>query len=417
MKSNIFRKVSLDRLASPEQLDHLLHITGPKKWVSLAGLVILLGALIVWGYKGSISTTAAGTGVIVRSGGVLNVVTQGSGVVVSLNVKVGDKIKANQVVAKVAQPILAEKLRAQQSALEEAKRERELALRTQKESVRLRIDAMERELANHQHEITQLQDQVKLSQEEVKVQDELLGKGLVTKQQTISAREALMHLENQIADLQAQNKQLESQKFSTATETEKEDEDRRVRISSMERDLAGSMKELEMAEEVISPYAGEVLELKVYSGSTVSAAEPIFSIQPDVHDLELLAYLPSYQAKAAAVNMDVQVSPSNVKREEYGFMKGKIVHVAAYPATPSALMRNFQNESLVNTIQGPGPVTELRVLLEQDGQTPTGFKWSTSEGPPVAISSGTICTVQVVVQRQKPIMLLFPYLKSRLGLS
>ena len=115
--------------------------------------------------------------------------------------------------------------------------------------------------------------------------------------------------------------------------------------------------------------------------------------------------------------MEVQVSPSSVKREEFGFMKGKVEYVSAYPATRSALMRDFQNESLAVSLQSAGPVNEFRVALEHDPKTPSGFKWSTAMGAPTLVSSGTICSVQVVVRRQKPIMLLFPYLKEKLGMS
>ena len=38
----IFRKVALERLSSPEQLDQLMQVTSPKGWLALAGLGALL---------------------------------------------------------------------------------------------------------------------------------------------------------------------------------------------------------------------------------------------------------------------------------------------------------------------------------------------------------------------------------------
>ena len=35
MNEVLFRKVSLDRLSSPEQLDQLLRVTDPKSWLGL----------------------------------------------------------------------------------------------------------------------------------------------------------------------------------------------------------------------------------------------------------------------------------------------------------------------------------------------------------------------------------------------
>lgn len=172
-----------------------------------------------------------------------------------------------------------------------------------------------------------------------------------------------------------------------------------------------------MAESVASPYAGEVLELKVYPGGNVLLGEPIISIQPDAPNLELLAYMSASQAKDSAVGMEAQVSPTTFKREEYGFIRGSVVYVADFPATEAALMRSFENESLARVIASQGPVTELRVALKVSPNSPSGFQWSTSKGPKVALSSGTMCTVQIVTRRQRPVSLLFPYMKQKLGLN
>jgi HlyD family secretion protein len=115
--------------------------------------------------------------------------------------------------------------------------------------------------------------------------------------------------------------------------------------------------------------------------------------------------------------MEVQVSPTNIKREEYGFMKGEVAYVSDYPATPAALMRNFENEALATAMSSSGPVTEVRVALKGDSETPTGFKWSASKGPSTIITSGTICTVRIVTKQQQPISLVFPYIKKKLGVS
>jgi len=231
------------------------------------------------------------------------------------------------------------------------------------------------------------------------------------------AKQKLIDTQDQIANLRAQIKQFEAQEFAAEAQPNQDDADVRGRISSQQRDLAEAEKELAMAEKVVSPYAGQVLELKVYPGSTVTTGQPILSIQPDAQALELVAYIPSLQAKEMKNGMEVQISPSNVKREEYGFIRGEVGYVSDYPATPAALMRNFQNESLTAALTGTSPVTEVRVALTVDPSTPSGFQWSTSKGPPIVITSGTICAVQVVTHRQKPIGLVIPFIKDKLGLS
>jgi hypothetical protein len=66
--SSIFRKVSLERLSSPEQLDELMHVTNPRAWLALLGLGLLLGAGLIWSFFAELPTTAPGEGVITSTG-------------------------------------------------------------------------------------------------------------------------------------------------------------------------------------------------------------------------------------------------------------------------------------------------------------------------------------------------------------
>ena len=417
MNSRLFRKISLERLASPEQLDQLLRVTSPRGWIGLSALFLLLASAVVWAFDGSIATKASGQGVIVRTGGVLNVVSRGSGLILSLDVKVGDKVHANQTVARIAEPVLIEKMKASRDALAEAREQRQRALGVHRNQSRLQLEALERETANSHRQVKELEEQAKLANEDIPVQEQLLAKGLVTKQQTIATRQKLITIQGQIATVQAQLKQFDAQKFSIEAGNMQVDEEMKARISNLERDMAGMEQELNLAENVVSPYGGDVLELKVYAGGAVASGQPILSIQPDDQHLEVLAYLPSVLAKDVKSGMEVQISPATIKREEFGFMRAKVLYVSDYPATTAALMRNFQNEMLVTALSGNGPVTEIRVVLELDKNAPSGFRWSTPKGAPVVISGGTICNVDIVTRRQKPVTLVLPYAKQKLGLD
>lgn len=416
MNTDIFRKVSLERLSSPEQLDEILRVTSPKNWLALAALGLLLGSALLWGYRGSVATKATGQGVIVRTGTIKNIVTTGAGVIVDLKVKVGDTLKAGQTIGHVAQPSLLERIRVTRDQLRDAREMRDRANALRKDGARLQVEAYDRHRQNLEREIREQQDLAKIVQEQIPAEEQLLAKGLITKQQVLSTRQKLVSIGSTIETLRAQIKQNEAEKFSAANQPLQTDAEMSSRINDTERTLEGLQKELAATSEIVSPYDGEVLELKTYQGSAVPAGTPVASIQPKVDVLEMLAYLPAAKAKDAKVGQTVQVSPATVKREEFGFMLGKVTFVAEYPATSAALMRNFENESLVKSLFADGAVTELRVELEPDKSTPTGFKWSSSRGPEILISSGMLCTVQIVTREQQPITLLFPIIKEKLGL-
>lgn len=56
MKNNLFRKESLDRINSPEQLNEYVRVTSPSIWLILSALVLLLIGFLVWSIFGTLET-------------------------------------------------------------------------------------------------------------------------------------------------------------------------------------------------------------------------------------------------------------------------------------------------------------------------------------------------------------------------
>lgn len=65
-QDSIFRKESLERLSSPEQLDQLMQVVSPRSWLPLSALAGLVGLALLWGIFGRIPVTATAEGILVR---------------------------------------------------------------------------------------------------------------------------------------------------------------------------------------------------------------------------------------------------------------------------------------------------------------------------------------------------------------
>jgi HlyD family secretion protein len=416
MSNSIFRPAALERLSSPEELDQIVTISIGGAWAALSGIVLLCAVAIVWAITADLPTTATGSGMVASTGGVLNVVSRGSGIVRSIDVTVGQHVNGNQVVATIAQPVLTNRLRGMRDELHEVLAKHEQDMRLKREETTLRLEALSRQRANLERSIVDLNEQARLAAERVPAMEQLLALGLVMKQQVIAARQTLIELNGQAADRAAQLKQLDAQAFELRTQTAALDAVARLEISSRERQIAAATGDLSLQESVVSPYAGDVVEIKVAAGGPVADGTPILTIQPDSGDLEVVTYVSALQAKDIRVGMDARVSPSTVKREEYGYMRGKVAAVANYPSTAAAIMRHFQNEQLVQTLTSAGPVTEVRIVLDRDAATVSGFRWSSSSGPPIRISAGTIATADIVTETRAPITLVVPILRRTVGL-
>ncbi|HAG68914.1 MAG TPA: hypothetical protein DCL38_02960 [Lachnospiraceae bacterium] len=60
--NGLFREKSLNRMASPEELDNYLKVTNPGTWFILSAVVVFLAGLMIWGYFGRLESTMTGFG-------------------------------------------------------------------------------------------------------------------------------------------------------------------------------------------------------------------------------------------------------------------------------------------------------------------------------------------------------------------
>ena len=70
MSEEIFRKKSLDKIKSPENLNDYVRVATPGVWLLLAAIIVLLLGACVWGIFGQIESTLPVT-VTVEQGAVL----------------------------------------------------------------------------------------------------------------------------------------------------------------------------------------------------------------------------------------------------------------------------------------------------------------------------------------------------------
>ena len=57
MGEEIFRKKSLDKVKSPENLDDYIRVSNPGVWLLLVSVIVLLAGACVWGIWGHIDST------------------------------------------------------------------------------------------------------------------------------------------------------------------------------------------------------------------------------------------------------------------------------------------------------------------------------------------------------------------------
>lgn len=65
MENTIFRKKTIDRISSPEQLTDYLKVTNPSIWIILSAVILIIIGFLAWASVGTLKTTVASKAVVV----------------------------------------------------------------------------------------------------------------------------------------------------------------------------------------------------------------------------------------------------------------------------------------------------------------------------------------------------------------
>jgi HlyD family secretion protein len=379
MSKKLFRQAALDRLASPERLDELMRVTSPVGWIALAAIGVGILVATIWGFVGRITTKVDGQGILLRGDAVLDVTSSSEGRLLSIDVGVGDIVKAGQQVASVEQPDLELQLRNKQ---------RELAtLRSQDSD---QVSAVDRINARRRQQLEELH-------KEAEVLEGLIKDGLATLAQKRQTEAQIAGIEQEIANSRVMGA------------------GRTNLVAGVEDEISQLESALEDRRKVLSPYTGRVLELMIDPGNLVAPGSRILTLETLGAPVDAVVYIPAQEGKKVLPGMRARISPSTVRVEEYGYIIGEVRSVADFPSTPEGLERTLRNANLVSTLSGRGAPIEVVVRLGLDDKTPSGFNWSSSQGPPVQVFTGTLCAASVEVAAKRPAEYVLPFLKQLLG--
>jgi HlyD family secretion protein len=418
-KKQIFRKVALERLASPEQLDLVMQVTSPQSWIALGAVGLLLVTLVIWGILGSIPEKTQATGILLQQSGIFDVDAPGTGQIVEVGVIEGDTIVRGQVVGRIAQPEIVQQIEGARSQLAELRAQHEQLVSFKARDKTLRDDTLEIQRQKTRDTIKFLEERLEALQGQIEDTERLLERGLVTRQTVLQVREQYFSTQDQIQASKSELTQLSMRELSSDAERRQAIEQSSLRISEGERRLQALEEQLDEASLVETPYAGRVLEVKVARGDLVGRGSPLFSLQIDEaggESLQVVAYLPPGTGKSVRPGMELQVSPSTSKREEYGFLIGQVEYVSEFPSTREGMKRVLANDSLVAALSGQGAPFAVYGKLLPDPASVSGYQWSSTKGNSQPVAAGTMCGVTVILRDRSPISMVIPIFREYSGL-
>ncbi|MBD2511512.1 NHLP bacteriocin system secretion protein [Nostoc muscorum FACHB-395] len=476
-KTSIFRKESLERLSSPERLDQLMQVVNPRSWLPLVALGSVVGVAVIWSIYGRIPVTVQGQGVLIYPSNVVPLQSKSAGQLMTFNVKVGDVVKKGQVLATIDQAELRKQLQQQQAKLTELESQDQAVGSLQGQRLEQEKRSQQQQSQYLQQRILELraitpllktkgntsigqqrqglEQRLKQAQaltpvflQRMEIRKQLFKKegaisgdeALTAEQEYLQNQEKIVDIQNQlkeldvkatqtekdyrenlstISDLQAQLKELDSKQASVAQQDLESVTTRRKEIQDVKRQIAQLEVQLGNDSQIISQYSGRVLEITLTPGQVVSAGTRLATIEAENPKSKLVGvtYFPVADGKKIQPGMKIQITPQTVKRERFGGIVGNVTSISRFPITKEAAANEVGNsevlEGLVSQQQG---LIQVFSDLDLDTNTPSGYKWSSSTGPNLKISSGTTTVVRVNVEERAPITFVLPILRSVSGI-
>jgi HlyD family secretion protein len=414
---NIFRKVALERLSSPEQLDRLITLTSPIGWAALAAIAVLSLAIIAWGIFGVVPTRVEGSGILVSRGGqVFDAMAPAAGGLASV-AAVGTVVNKGDVVATLDDTQLDQDLLHANNALREQEEElAQLTARFQREiEARHRVDAQQRE--NLASTIATAQQRRAFYAGEIRSDEQVMVKGFLTRRFVQETRQQMEQAEQDEHRARNDLLRLDAEELDLTGRRDQEVSRQQEAVNAARRAVEELATRTERSTRIVSPITGHVTEVKATVGTFVAPGKSVVSIETAGKGLELVLYIPPELGKKVAPGMAVQIAPSTVKKEEYGTLVGHILDISEFPVSQEGMLAVLQNAQLVARFSAQGAPYAARVELVPDPSAPSGYAWSGGRGPPVAFSSGTTAAAEVTVHTQAPISLVLPLLRQHTGIG
>ncbi len=99
--AGLYRKSSLEKLSSPEQLDKAIVVSSPLSWIVIVGVFGIIVAVIVWSIIGRVPVVVEATGIITAPENISSIYSDNSGELVAMHKTKGDNIQVGDVIATI----------------------------------------------------------------------------------------------------------------------------------------------------------------------------------------------------------------------------------------------------------------------------------------------------------------------------
>lgn len=359
---------------SADQLDQPIQLV-PLRIRTLIGLIgLILFVVIIWSITASINVYVNGKGILTMEQGISEIKIPYSGKISQLNVVIGQHVEQGDILATVEQLDLV-----------------------------FNVKKIESQIRDYKTTLDWLLDHSKYEKRTATI--EALNKRLKEINKLRGIKETnIEETEKEIKEIDLKILELENYSAQRVFET-------RSKLIGLETELQYNKNQLRNQTLIISPYSGTIVDMSVNDGDVFTQGSSLFVIENqdfNKSNLTAIVYMNAYQGKKITTGMKVQLIPSTIALEEYGYIMGTVKSVSKYAQTTGGMNRVLRNQQLLEEFSSDGLPLLLTVQLIKDSSTFSGYKWTSGKGPSKEIVSGTLIKAKVITETKKPISFVIP---------
>lgn len=166
-----------------------------------------------------------------------------------------------------------------------------------------------------------------------------------------------------------------------------------------------------------STVEGTVISTKV-DNEPFEAFEPILSVvdgmAPRSGKAMLIAYVDNAGQRHIKEGMGAQVWPENEKRDEIGYVRGRITRIDRYPVAADVVRQTLRSEEMADRLLTAGAMMyQVNIELFTSSENPAEYDWSFGEPDDVNMNIGTYCSVLTETRRRSMFRYLFDSARTR----
>jgi len=415
-----------------DQLDTLVRVTTIQGWMYLATLFVVFVAASAFALVYEVPRKVNGEGILLTEKDTLTQVrAQATGRLVELRVKLGDWVAPKKEIGQIAQNDLSDAIREAESKLDDLKREDRELTEFEKEERQKKEAAIARVKQTVLQAQENARDKLRIAQRVLTSTDRLREQKHLGDLEVLDSRQKYYEIKDDWYKGESRLAELELDQVTAQLARRRMQLERGNRIRLVETKLALDREKWERTSRVVSQSRGQVAQVLSARGELVHEGSPIVLLHHAPKEeqgtddagpaYDSIVFVPAGEGKKIEAGDQVEVSPATVKREEHGFIKGRVVAVSELPATKLAMEAALAHPELVETFlkrYSPGVLLRLHVKLDEVELRPDSknhFRWSSSSGSAQPLKTGTMCQAAVVVGKRKLISLILPWTKRLMG--